>query len=110
MNKKITQKDVNPYPYSDSNKRYYTYDYYLKRTFGGKCLKLPVDAGFTCPNVDGRCGKGGRYTAPAGSADHGTSPGNVSIRTANIRNKLSSKWNTDKYIAYFQARNNTYAP
>ena len=31
---KVSQKDKNPFPYSDSNKRYYTYDYYLKSTFG----------------------------------------------------------------------------
>ena len=57
--KKIKQADINPFPNSDTNKRYYTYDYWLKRTFGGKCMKLPLDAGFTCPNRDGRVGRGG---------------------------------------------------
>ena len=46
----MTQAQSNPYRYSDSNKRYQTYDYYLRRTFGGKVAKLPLDAGFTCPN------------------------------------------------------------
>ena len=45
MKEKITQARSNPYPYSDSNKRYYTYDYYLRQTFGGKCAKIPIDAG-----------------------------------------------------------------
>ena len=54
----MTQAQSNPFPHSDSNKRYYTYDYYLRETFGGKCAKLPLDAGLTCPNIDGRCGSG----------------------------------------------------
>ena len=37
---KITQKDRNPFPYSDSNKRYFTYDYWLRQTFGGKCARF----------------------------------------------------------------------
>ena len=53
--KRSTQVRSNPFPYSDSNKRYYTYDYYLKQTFGGKCAKIPLDAGLTCPNIDGLC-------------------------------------------------------
>ena len=32
---------------------------YLKKTFGGKCMKIPLDAGFTCPNIDGKCSVGG---------------------------------------------------
>ena len=55
----MSQAEHNPFLYSDSNKRYYTYDYYLRHTFGGKCAKLPLDVGFTCPNIDGRCGRGG---------------------------------------------------
>ena len=55
----MTQREQNPFVYSDSNKRYHTYDYYLRQHFGGKCAKLPLDAGFTCPNIDGRCGRGG---------------------------------------------------
>ena len=43
--KRSTQVRSNPFPYSDSNKRYHTYDYYLKQTFGGKCAKIPLDAG-----------------------------------------------------------------
>ena len=67
---KQTQKECNPFPYSDSNKRYYTYDYYLRRTFGGKCAKIPLDGGFTCPNIDGRCGTGGCiYCSGNGSGD-----------------------------------------
>ena len=55
----MTQASRNPYPNSDSNKRYYTYDYYLRHTLGAKCAKLPLDIGLYCPNIDGRCATGG---------------------------------------------------
>ena len=38
----MTQAEQNPFVNSDTNKRYYTYDYYLRKTFGGKCAKLPL--------------------------------------------------------------------
>ena len=109
---KIKQKDINPFVNSDSNKRYYTYDYYLKKTFGGKCMKIPLDAGFTCPNIDGRCSVGGCiYCSPRGSGDFAAeSVIPVSEQFEIVKNQLSSKWKTDKYIPYFQAHTNTYAP
>ena len=109
---KKTQVATNPYKNSDTNKRYYTYDYYLRTTFGGKCMKIPIDAGFTCPNIDGRCAAGGCiYCSPRGSGDFAAV---ASIPTDEqfeiIKGQLSSKWKTDKYIPYFQAHTNTYAP
>ena len=59
MSRRPPQRETNPFPFSDSNKRYHTYDYYLRHTFGTKCAKIPLDGGFTCPNRDGRCGVGG---------------------------------------------------
>jgi radical SAM protein (TIGR01212 family) len=109
---KITQKESNPFPYSDSNKRYYTYEYYLRRMFGRKCAKLPLDAGFTCPNIDGSCGTGGCiYCSGRGSGDF-AGPSSLSItEQMNIqRSKLGSKWDTSLCIPYFQAHTNTYAP
>ena len=113
MNKpKIKQSDINPYEYSDSNKRYQTYDYWLKKTFGGKCMKIPLDAGFTCPNIDGKCSVGGCiYCSDRGSGDFAESsllP--VDEQFEITKQKLSSKWKTDRYIPYFQAHTNTYAP
>ena len=109
---KIKQKDINPFKNSDSNKRYYTYDYYLKKTFGGKCMKIPLDAGFTCPNIDGRCSVGGCiYCSPRGSGDFAAeSVIPVSEQFEIVKNQLSNKWKTDKFIPYFQAHTNTYAP
>ncbi len=109
---KETQVTKNPYKNSDTNKRYYTYDYYLRKTFGGKCMKIPIDAGFTCPNIDGRCARGGCiYCSPRGSGDFAQNsliPPSEQFEI--VKAQLSSKWKTDKYIPYFQAHTNTYAP
>ena len=109
---KETQVTKNPYKNSDTNKRYYTYDYYLRKTFGGKCMKIPIDAGFTCPNIDGKCSTGGCiYCSPRGSGDFAAAASIPSDEQFEIvKSQLSSKWKTDKYIPYFQAHTNTYAP
>lgn len=109
---KSTQRTSNPFLHSDSNKRYYTYDYYLKRRFGGKCAKIPIDAGFTCPNIDGRCGTGGCiYCSARGSGDFAAGGGlSVTEQYRLTREKLSGKWSTERCIPYFQAHTNTYAP
>ena len=108
----MKQAQINPFKNSDSNKRYYTYDYYMKKKYGGKCVKIPLDAGFSCPNIDGKCGYGGCiYCSGRGSGDFAESP-SLSIREQyNITcRKLAAKWSTDRCIAYFQAHTNTYAP
>lgn len=110
--KKVTQRDTNPYKNSDSNKRYYTYDYYLRRTFDSKVAKIMIDAGFTCPNIDGKCSTGGCiYCSGRGSGDFAGSP--LESITSQIDKgilMMSKKWSTDKIIPYFQAHTNTYAP
>ena len=110
--KKMTQAQSNPFSYSDTNKRYHTYDYYLRRTFGGKCAKLPLDAGFTCPNIDGRCGRGGCiYCSGRGSGDFAPEallP--IAEQIARQKEFYARKWDTSRCIAYFQAHTNTYAP
>ena len=110
--KRLTQRSENPYKNTDSNKRYFTYDYYLRRRFGAKVAKIPLDIGLTCPNIDGRCGVGGCiYCSGRGSGDFAESSAlSVSEQYALTRAKLSSKWSTAKCIAYFQAHTNTYAP
>lgn len=112
MAKRLKQSQTNPFENSDSNKRYYTYDLYLKRRYGGKCAKIPLDAGFSCPNMDGTCGIGGCiYCSSRGSGDFAESA-ELSIKEQYelTRTKLSSKWSVERCIPYFQARTNTYAP
>jgi radical SAM protein (TIGR01212 family) len=109
---RVTQRAENPYKNTDSNKRYYTYDYYLRRRFGSKVAKIPLDIGLTCPNIDGRCGVGGCiYCSGRGSGDFAESPLlPIEEQYRLTREKLSSKWSTERCIAYFQAHTNTYAP
>ena len=107
-----TQVECNPFPYSDTNKRYYTYDYYLRRAFGGKCAKIPLDAGLSCPNIDGRCGVGGCiYCSGRGSGDFAASAAlPIAEQYARVRTMLAGKWSVARCIPYFQAHTNTYAP
>lgn len=112
MSNRKTQRSENPFRFSDTNKRYYTYEYYLRRTFGGKCAKIPLDAGLTCPNIDGRCGVGGCiYCSQRGSGDFAASSAlTIAEQYRQIRERLSSKWSVERCIPYFQAHTNTYAP
>ena len=107
-----TQRETNPFLYTDSNKRYYTYDYYLRRTFGGKCAKIPLDIGCTCPNIDGSRGYGGCiYCSSRGSGDFAGAP-TLSIveQYAAGREMMAKKWDVSRTIPYFQAHTNTHAP
>ena len=101
-----------PFRFADGGKRYHTYDYWLKSTFGGKCAKIPLDAGFSCPNLDGACGAGGCiYCSGRGSGDFAESAV-VPLREQYDRQRafLAKKWPVERCIPYFQARTNTYAP
>lgn len=98
---------TNPYPYSDTEKRYQTYDYYTKHTFGGKCAKIPLDAGFTCPNKDGTLGHGGCIYCLAGSS--GALGESISEQYEAARRTACRKWTPVGYIPYLQANTNTYA-
>jgi radical SAM protein (TIGR01212 family) len=84
----------------------------LRRRFGAKVAKIPLDIGLTCPNIDGKCGVGGCiYCSGRGSGDFAESPLlPIEEQYRLTREKLSSKWNTERCIAYFQAHTNTYAP
>lgn len=97
--------------YSNSNKRFHTLDYHLKSKFGCKIAKIPLDAGFTCPNIDGTKGYGGCiYCSPSGSGDFCANNSLQLSRQFEEQKARLSKWKTDKYMAYFQAHTNTYAP
>ena len=50
---------MNPFPFSDDNKRYHTLSYHNRHTYGKRIFKAVIDAGFTCPNIDGTRGLGG---------------------------------------------------
>ena len=103
---------MNQFKYSNDNKRYHTFNYYLKNKYHCKVAKVGLNAGFTCPNRDGSKGVGGCiFCSDSGSGDFA---GNVhdSLQTQfnQVSQILSNKWRGCKYIAYFQANTNTYGP
>ena len=103
---------MNPFPYADDNKRYHTWNYFLRHKFGTKVFKVSLNGGFTCPNIDGTKGVGGCiYCSPQGSGDFGGDPSkSIPEQFEEVAGRLHKKWREGKYIAYFQARTNTYAP
>lgn len=103
----MTQRDRNPFPYSDTNKRYHTAAYHLKHTFGAKIARIPLDGGFTCPNKDGRCGFGGCIFCAGGSASL-TARGEIEEQYARGRQVAYAKWTPGGYIPYLQANTSTY--
>lgn len=91
---------------------YYSFNRYLRNRFGCKVYKISINGGFTCPNRDGTCGtRGCIFCSAGGSGDFAEDP-RLSITQQIEKGKLrvQSKIKSGKYIAYFQAFTNTYAP
>ena len=101
---------MNKFKYSDSNKRYYTLDYYYKHTFGCKIAKISLNLGLTCPNKDGTKGVGGCiYCSKLGSGDYAGNPIlPLKEQFESVKKIMIKKWPNAKFIAYFQANTNTY--
>ncbi len=102
--KEKTKMDIVNFPY-------YTLNAHLRERFGCKVVKLSIDAGFTCPNRDGKISHGGCiFCSRGGSGDFA---GNrllpISRQLEAQKSLLKNKWPSAKYIAYFQAFTNTYA-
>jgi radical SAM protein (TIGR01212 family) len=95
----------------NSPKRYYDFRSYLKNTFGARVAKLPIDAGFTCPNRDGSRGRGGCiYCDGRGSSLRREGPlPPVAAQLGAMRERYR-RGGAEKYIAYFQTFTGTYAP
>lgn len=95
-----------------SDKRYYTFNEHLRQEFGEKIYKVSLDAGFTCPNRDGTLGRNGCiYCSERGSGDFaGKQELSIHEQFLEVAARMKKKWPEAKYIAYFQAYTNTYAP
>lgn len=91
---------------------YLSLNTYLKQTFGCKVYKLAIDGGFTCPNRDGSLDtRGCIFCSGFGSGDFATSRNlSISEQIEQAKSRVENKINDGKYIAYFQAFTNTYAP
>lgn len=100
------------FKYTLDNKRYHTLNYYLKTKYNTKVVKISLNAGFTCPNIDGTKGYGGCiYCSKTGSGEFGgNKEKTLTEQFYEVKEKIDKKWPNSKYIAYFQARTNTYAP
>lgn len=103
---------MNEFKYSDSNKRYYTLDYYYKHKYGCKIAKISLNMNLTCPNKDGKVGYGGCiYCSKLGSGEYaGDKNKPLKEQFDDVKNVMIKKWPCAKFIAYFQANTNTYAP
>lgn len=103
---------LNKFKYSDDNKRYHTLNYFYKHKFNSKVFKVSLNAGFSCPNIDGTIGYGGCiYCSKSGSGEFaGNSNDDIVTQFNKVKSMMLKKWPNAKYIGYFQARTNTYAP
>lgn len=95
-----------------NGKRYYSIDSCLKGMFGEKVYRLALNGGMTCPNRDGTLGTGGCiFCSAAGSGDFAQhKETSIAGQLAAAKKQIRSKRNCRKFIAYFQAYTNTYAP
>ena len=103
---------MNPFPYSNDNKRYHTLNYFYKNHFHSKVFKVSLNAGFTCPNIDGTVGYGGCiYCSKSGSGEFAGNKNDHLIKQfEEVKKMMEKKWPNSLYISYFQAHTNTYAP
>ena len=95
-----------------NGKRYHSLNYFLRNKFGEKIYKISLDGGFTCPNRDGKVATGGcTFCSARGSGDFaGSRILSITEQFEDRKEMMQQKWKDGKYIAYFQAYTNTYAP
>lgn len=94
-----------------NDKRYHSLDYELKKIYGEKIYKIAIDAGMTCPNRDGTKGtRGCIFCSEGGSGDFAASGDSIRQQLEKGKSYFNEKNIGNKFIAYFQAFTNTYAP
>lgn len=93
-------------------KRYNTWNGHLRTKFGKKVMKIALNGGFTCPNIDGKKGYGGcTYCSSSGSGDFAGDPAHSILNQfEEVKSRMLKKWHEGLYMPYFQAHTNTYAP
>lgn len=92
--------------------KYLSLNKYLRDTFGDKVYKISLNAGFTCPNRDGKIDtRGCIFCSRGGSGDFAESAEKSITEQIELgKKRVENKIKSGKYIAYFQAFTNTYAP
>jgi len=96
----------------DMQKRYNDLNTYLRNIFGCRVQKITIDAGFSCPNRNGKIATGGCIYCNARGSGTGAHARGLSVTDQIIQGKkaLSKRYKAKKFIAYFQSFSNTYAP
>ncbi|MDD6505272.1 MAG: TIGR01212 family radical SAM protein [Lachnospiraceae bacterium] len=96
----------------DQNHRYYSLNEYCREQFGEKVYRLSLNGGMSCPNRDGKLDTRGCAFCSAGGSGDFAADGLLPIRDqiAEAKRRIASKTDCRKFIAYFQAFTNTYAP
>jgi len=92
--------------------RYYAFSRFLKERFGAKVWRVTIDAGFTCPNVDGSVTVGGCVYCDNRSFSPNRRSPRIGIRDQVQRGIaiVQQRYRADRFLAYFQAATNTHAP
>jgi radical SAM protein (TIGR01212 family) len=100
-----------PAPFT-AERRYYAFSQFLRQRFGTKVYRVTVDGGFTCPNVDGTVAVGGCVYCDNRSFSPNRRLPRTPIREQVLRGVtiLQRRYGADRFLAYFQAATNTYAP
>lgn len=98
--------------FNNTDKRYNQYSAYLKNKFGVKVYKITLDAGFSCPNRDGKISTGGCIFCDDGGSFSKAHSNLLSIeeQVQEGIKTLGGRFKAEKYMSYFQAFSNTYKP
>jgi radical SAM protein (TIGR01212 family) len=107
-----TQQEPEQIPWRAAGLRYYAYSFFLRARFGARVQKVSVDAGFTCPNVDGTVAVGGCVFCNNRSFSPSRRLPSMDIYhqiDEGVR-RMSRRYGCQQFLAYFQPATNTYAP
>ncbi len=104
-----THQSTTPYP---NDKAYNPYGAYLKQRFGGRVVKITVDPGFSCPNIDGTKGRGGcTFCDETGSSSRTVDKqDDIAEQITGNMERMRKRFKTSRFVAYFQPHTNTFAP
>ena len=98
----------NYFKHSLDNKRYHTLNYFYKNKFGEKVFKISLNGNFSCPNF--KNGNGCIFCSHGSGDFAGNKEDDLVTQFYNIKQMMEKKWPDGKFIGYFQANTNTYAP
>ena len=89
------------------NKRYHTLNYYYENKFHNKVCKVSLNGNFSCPKNNRGC----IFCSLSGSGEFGGDKNEpLNVQFDKVSKMMLKKWPNAKFIAYFQANTNTYAP